>query len=331
MSKKEFPWKSKKEGFIESLQYMRGRKDGIIKSVRTPWPKVNDALVEGIEWNTMNVIAGRPGSFKTGLKDQIIRESFSLNPTDNFRVLEFSFEMLSRSSAIREYSSFLGKSYKYLCSAEGILNKEDFDRCHAYAKSRVNLPIDIIEEACTINELKEFIGEYMDFHAVKKPDGSFEFTKTIITIDHTLLLKKSPFEKDKYETVFNLGEAITALKKKYPILFIVLTQLNRNIDNPERCEDGKYGNYVLESDVFGGEQMLQFCDNLIALNRPGKQKIRFYGPDRYIIEDDRTLVMHFLKCRNGDNRMSFFKAEFDKMRVVEMPTPPQEMSRRSKF
>jgi len=32
-----------------------------------------------------------------------------------------------------------------------------------------------------------------------------------------------------------------------------LSQLNRNIDNPERAEEGKYGNYVLESDIFGAE------------------------------------------------------------------------------
>jgi hypothetical protein len=40
--------------------------------------------------------------------------------------------------------------------------------------------------------------------------------------------------------------------------------------------------------------------------------------------------MHFIKCRNGDARMSFFKAEFEKMRIVEMATPPQQ-ERKIKF
>ena len=75
----------------------------------------------------------------------------------------------------------------------------------------------------------------------------------------------------------------------------------------------QYGNYILESDIFGSDAMLQHADTLIGINRPAKQKIRFYGPDRYIIEDERTLVLHFLKARNGDTRMSFFKAEFERM------------------
>ena len=110
-------------------------------------------------------------------------------------------------------------------------------------------------------------------------------------------------------------------------MFIALSQLNRNIDNPDRAQQGKYGNYILESDIFGSDAMLQHADTLIGINRPAKQKIRLYGPDRYIIEDDRTLVLHFLKARNGDTRMSFFKAMFEKMEIAEMPTPPQEERR----
>ena len=67
--------------------------------------------------------------------------------------------------------------------------------------------------------------------------------------------------------------------------------------------------------------MLQHADTLIGINRPAKQKIRFYGPDRYIIEDDKTIVLHFLKARNGDTRMSFFKAKFESMQIEEMSTP----------
>ena len=110
-------------------------------------------------------------------------------------------------------------------------------------------------------------------------------------------------------------------------MFICLSQLNRNIDSPDRAIDGKYGNYVLESDIFGSDAMLQHADTLIGLNRPAKQKIRLYGPDRYIIEDDKTLVLHFLKARNGDTRMSFFKAAFETMEIHEMDTPAQQERR----
>lgn len=322
-------WKSQKEAFQQSLEYMKGRMDGKIKSIKTPWTKFNDATTDGIEWSSLTVIGGRPGAGKTLIKDQIIREAFDRNEGEDFRVLEFQFEMLARTSAIREYSSIIGKTYKYLCSADGKLSNEDLVQCYEYAKKRIGYPIDVVEEPITVNEFKEQIALYMKKHMVKT-DDNYEYTKTIVSLDHSLLLKKAPFEKDKYDTLYNLGEAITDLKRKYPIAFIILSQLNRNIDNPERSEDGKYGNYILESDIFGSDALLQHADTLIGLNRPGKQKIRFYGPDRYVIENDKILVMHFLKCRNGDSRMSFFKAEFEKMKVTEMETPPQQERRMSK-
>jgi len=314
-------WKSQREGLSDSLTYLKGRMLGSIKSLRTPWDKFNDATTDGLEWHSTTVIGGRPGSGKTLIKDQIIREAFKLNPAENFRVLEFQFEMLARTSAIREYSSILGKSYKYLCSADGKLTEEDLSICYEYAKQKVGLPIDIVEEPITVSEFRETIISYMNHHADKETK---EFTKTIVTLDHSLLLKKSPFEKDKYDTLYNLGETITELKRRFPIAFIILTQLNRGIDNPERNEDGKYGNYILESDIFGSDALLQHADTLVGINRPGKQKIRFYGPDKYIIDDDKILVMHFLKCRNGDTRMSFFKAAFERMSITEIATPPKQ-------
>jgi replicative DNA helicase len=319
------PWNSQREGFLDSLNYMKGRQEGRIKSLKTPWDKFNDATTDGLEWHSMTVIGGRPGSGKTLIKDQIVREAFKLNQGDSFRVLEFQFEMLARTSAIREYSSVLGKSYKYLCSADGKLTTEDLQKCYQHAVERVKYPIDVVENPITVNELKDIVQQYMNHNAIRDEDKNFvAYTKTVVTLDHSLLLKKAPFEKDKYDTLYNLGEAITELKRRFPIAFIILTQLNRGIDNPERNEDGKYGNYILESDIFGSDALLQHADTLVGINRPGKQKIKLYGPDRYLIEDDRILVLHFLKCRNGDNRMSFFRAEFEKMRISEMETPPKQ-------
>lgn len=342
--KKKTPWKSQRDGFQESLRYLQGRYKGEIKSIKSPWSRFNDAGTDGVEWHTTVVIAGRPASGKTAIKDQIIREAFLLNPGENFRVLEFSLEMLARVSAIREYSAETGLSYKELCSADKTspINPDILNRCFEYAKQKVKYPIDIVEEPCTVSEFKLIIEEYMENHAVKQTvketvteDGkTFEkdvvvktYTKTIITLDHSLLLKKEAFEKDKYDMLYSLGEALTALKRKYPIIFLILSQLNRNVDDPSRAEDGKYSNYILESDIFGADALLQHADMVIGIQRPGLRKIRFFGPERYIIDNEDVMVMHFLKCRNGDTRMSFFKAEFKKMSIVETPPPPTQEKR----
>lgn len=321
-------WRSQKESYQEALDYMRGRQNGTITSIKTPWKKFNDAIADGIEWNSTTVIAARPGTGKTLIKDQIIREAFTLNKSTSFRVLEFSLEMVGRVSAMRSFSSFIGRAYKYLCSADGVITDEDMAKCYAYGKKMIEYPIDIIDEPCTVTEFREIIAEYMDAHSVQKVDKTGksykEYTKTIITLDHSLLLKKAPFEKDKHDTLFALGEALTDLKRKYPIAFIVLSQLNRDIDRPERNEDGKYGNHILESDIYGSDALLQHADTVVGVNRPAKQKIQYYGVERYIIEDLSVLVFHFIKARNGDTRMSFMRAEFDKMRVSEMETPPTQ-------
>ncbi len=130
-------WGGQYAAFNEALKYMFARQNGQEKSIYTPWPKFNDATTDGLEWNTLTVIGGRPGSGKTLIKDQIIRESFDLNPDDDFRVLEFQFEMVGRTSAIREFSSLTGKTYKELCSAGSIISTDIINRCHHYAKERV--------------------------------------------------------------------------------------------------------------------------------------------------------------------------------------------------
>ena len=137
----------------------------------------------------------------------------------------------------------------------------------------------------TVNQMREQVDMYMNEHQ----------QKTIITLDHSILVKRAPYQNNRIDMLFELGEFFTEVKRQYPCMIICLSQLNRNIDNPDRAVDGKYGNYVLESDIFGSDAMLQHADTLIGLNRPAKQKIRFYGPDRYVIEDDRTLNVSFLK------------------------------------
>ena len=170
----------------------------------------------------------------------------------------------------------------------------------------------------TVNQMREQVDMYMEAN---------KGIKTIITLDHSILVKRAPYQNNRLDMLFELGEFFTQCKRDYPCLFICLSQLNRNIDNPDRAIDGKYGNYILESDIFGSDAMLQHADMLVGINRPAKQKIRFYGPHRYIIEDERTLVLHFLKARNGDARMSFFKAKFEKMEIEEMDTPDTQERR----
>lgn len=314
-------WSTKRDGFKEALSYINGRRKGLAGSLKTPWSKFNDAGTDGIEWHSLTVIGARPGGFKTALKDQIIREAFKLNPGENIRILDFQLEMVQKTSAIRDFSNVLGKSYKYVCSAAGNkLTDEEINKCHEYAKKVVEYPIDIVEEAPSVEEFVQIVHDYMKEHSIVE-DKKIIYKKTLITLDHTILIKKG--SKPVADMLYDLGAATTQLKRIYPIAFVFLSQLNRNIDSPERNNEGTYGNYVSSSDLFGADAMMMFGDIVIGINRPALQKIRYYGPDRYIIADDTILVFHWIKTRNGDTRLSFFKAEFEKMQIIEIDTPPK--------
>ena len=328
---KEPLWKNQRDSFRSALEYMQGRMRGEIKSLQTPWSKFNDAGIDGIEWNSTVVIGARPGTGKTLIKDQLVREAFIRNPGEGIRALEFQLEMMGRVSAMREYSAILAKPYKYVCSADklqGKLTTEDFDRCINYAQKRVEYPIDVVDTACTVKTFKYIIEQYMETYAVTI-SGKKIYQKTIVTLDHTILLKRDVNESTLNDMLYSLGEALTDLKRRYPIIFIILSQLNRNIDSPERAEDGRQGNYILTSDIFGADALLQHADMLVGIDRPAGRNIFYYGPSRYIVDSEDLLVGHFLKCRNGDTRISFFKAEFDKMRMVEIPTPPTQTQQRN--
>jgi replicative DNA helicase len=326
-------WASQKKAYQKALSYVKARQQGTITSFKTPWIKVNDAGVNGLEWQSLTVIGGRPGTGKTLVKDQIIREGFKNNKGQNMRVLEFQFEMVARASKVREFCSVLGKSYKYVCSAyeKDKLSAEDFDKLHEHSKSAVDIkkyPVDIVENPCDVRTFENIIKNYMEQHSQLIGEDSVKvYTNTVITVDHSLLFKLSKTEKNKTDMLYELGETITKLKRLYPIAFIVLSQLGRHVESPERNENGKYGNYILETDLFGGDALMQHADMVIGINRPAMKFIEYYGPDRYIIIDDTVLVFHFLKTRTGDTRMSFFKAEFEKMQIIEMATPGVQQKR----
>ena len=328
MENKTRPWNNQKSAYQAALHYIAQRKQGLINSFRTPWAKMNDAGVDGFEWHSLVVIGARPRTGKTLIKDQIIREIATHNQGQTINVLEFQLEMLARSSKVREFCAILGKPYKYVCSASenDKLTDEDLNKLYEYSKKAVGTnktPVDIIEKPCTVTGFIKIVTDYMEDHAVII-EGKKVYINTVVTLDHCLLLNKEKDDKTKTDMLYNLGEAVTALKRKYPIVFIILSQLGRDMEKPERNENGKYGNYVLDSDMFGGDALFQHADIVIGINRPALKAIEYYGPERYLIADDSVLIFHFLKCRNGDTRMSFFKAEFDKMQIIEMETPKMQ-------
>jgi replicative DNA helicase len=311
---------SERDALRKALLKMKARRSGELKSLKSSWPKFNDAFCDGLEWRTITVVGARPGTGKTLFMEQLISDIIEENKDHKFRVLKFQFEMLDETNGIRKLSLNTGSDYNTLMSKGEPVDKDLYLRCVQYYEQTESTDvIDVVYDPCTVDEMCATIHYYMERH--KDEEGNY--TNALVTIDHSALLKVGKGQKDKFEVLYALGEALTYMKKHYPVAFLVLSQLNRNIDNPDRSKDGDYGNYVLDSDLFGADALLQHADVVLGINKPSIRKIRFYGPERFIVNDEDLLAFHFLKSRNGTTRLSFFKLDRENMRIIEIETPPQ--------
>ena len=309
---------SERDSLRKALVKMKARRNGDLKSLKTAWQSFNDAFCDGLEWRTITVVGARPGTGKTLFMEQLVNDTIDLNKDQKFRVLKFQFEMLDETNGIRKLSMNVNADYNTLMSKDKPIDKNLFQKCvDVYEKTVDTDIIDVVYDPCTIEDLVATVTYYM-----QKNKEADIFTNTLITIDHSTLFKLSKQFKDKFDMLYGLGEALTQLKKKFPIAFLVLSQLNRNVEHPDRAKDGQYGNYVLDSDLYGSDALLQHADVVIGINRPYSRRIKFYGPERYIVNDENLLVFHYLKSRNSVTGMNFFKLDRDLVRIVEIDAPP---------
>jgi replicative DNA helicase len=312
---------SEREALRKAILKIKARRQGELKSLKSAWPKFNDAFCDGLEWRTITIVGARPGTGKTLFMEQLISDIIDHNPEQEFRILKFQMEMVDETSGVRKLSLNTSSDYNTLMSKGGnLVEKSVYDKCvDYYNKSSNNDFINVVYDACTVDEMCATI--HYEMERYKKEDGTY--TNMLVGIDHSALFRVGKGQKDKFEMLNSLGEALTMMKKKYPVAFIVLSQLNRNIDAPDRQRDGEYGNYVLDSDIYGSDALLQHADVVMGINKPSIRKIRQYGPERFLINDEDILVFHFLKSRNGTTRISFFKLDRTTMRIVEIDTPAQ--------
>ena len=309
---------SERDALKKALYKIKARHNGELKSLKTAWVNFNDAFCDGLEWRTITVVGARPGTGKTLFMEQLVNDVIKMNPDQKFRVLKFQFEMLDETNGIRKLSMNVGSDYNTLMSKGKPIDKGIFQKCVQFYEDTASYDmVDVVYDPCTVEEMCATIHAYM---LENKTDEGF--TNTLVTIDHSALFKVGKGQKDKFEMLYGLGEALTEMKKKFPVAFLVLSQLNRNVETPERAKDGTYGNYILDSDLYGSDALLQHADVVLGINRPYNRKIKFYGPERYIINNPDLLVFHILKSRNGFMGMTFFKLDRVIMRIVEVDPPP---------
>ena len=241
------PWKLYYKAVEESIYYIEQRSLGKIKSLKTEWKQFNKIGMNGIEWGSLYVLASRPGIGKTLLVQSISRQVQEKNVFQDFYVLHFQFEMTGKNFAARELSSANNLDLRYLLSAkdDGMedLSASDLEKIKTYATAQRTRKEFVVDTPMTVEQMRIIIDSFSKY--IQKP--------FMVTLDHTLLVKQSGQESSRQVTLQNLSTMMVDTKNKYPLSWIVLTQLNRTIDEAERQMPGKLSNYPSEADVYGSK------------------------------------------------------------------------------
>jgi len=322
MTGKQNPFDAKdySEVLVKGLEYINDRRQGRIKSFKTPWTGLNLAGIGGLEWGSMLTIGARPGAGKTMVVSQILRESRIHNPDQDFSILEFQFEMGDKQYAARQFAAEVAQDYNAVLSGYKQLDEFTYKLMQKHlADTQVlekqGIQRKLIKKPLSPPDIERAIRHYFDAMGGKP---------MIVTIDHSWLIKKGSNEKDKFDTLYNTAEMLMQVKNDLPIIVLMITQMNRTMEEATRIHPGIIGNYPTSSDIFGGDALMQSSDIVIALNRPFKSNINIYGPKKYITTKEQ-IYMHLLKVRNGseDNNILFMQAEFNRQRMIETSEFPQ--------
>ena len=302
---KALPWRHISQSSKAALRYIDGRRKGEIKSLTTPWKKFNNISMGGIEWQTITTIAGMSGSGKTAVLGQLETGLKDLNPDEEFAILSFNFEMLSSRLVARKLSNKMKITTQQLYSASETFSLND------------NYYMNAVKEARKLNKYDIY---YVDVPgSVKSLEATvLKFSKemakpVVVMLDHTLLVKKAGGAQDR-DLLYDLMAMFNGLKKQIKVSFILISQMNRNIEASERIQNPDL-HYPKKQDIFGADACYMYSDIVVVTHRPEMLGIRAYGPKRW--PTDNAIFWHYLKVREGEPCIALMENNLAHNQIVD--------------
>jgi KaiC/GvpD/RAD55 family RecA-like ATPase len=302
------------------LDYIDGRRKGKYKSLKTGFKKLDKNLLDGIEWNKIFSIGAMSGSGKSVFLEQLKRNILKHNSETKMNVLSFEFEMPSYEQITRNLSGIIGKSTRKLYSAGEPLTDEEFEEVKQKSERFTKLPIYTVD---SVGDVDEIINTILSFVKYKELAETKE--GLIITIDHALLTSMRQGE-DERKMLAYLYRTIIRMKKwfenqKIPVLFMILNQLNRNIEKIERKDNSEY-HYPNRNDLFGSNDIFMSSDYVLIIHKPAILNLRTYGPENVPVfnpknEKQPMIYFHLIKQRSGEPAIMSMLDSFKYSRIDE--------------
>lgn len=270
----------------EAVKYIRQRKNHEIQPLKTRWNKFNIMCGGGIEPGCVYTIAGTSGTGKSAFINCIENDLIEMNPGKELVILSFSFEMLSMRTFVRKLSNKLHQTTLDLYSAYEDVSEDTMKQIQIEVNKMSNYPIYYVETSTNVEKIEETIKYFQNTVAKDK--------WLIVFLDHTLLVDSSG--KDERRTIADLQKVFIKYKQIGKTSIIQLSQMNRNIETPERILNPT-SHYPMRSDLSSSDSIFQGSDIVAVLSRPELLNIAAYGVQKLPVQN--KVYLHFLKVREG--------------------------------
>ena len=271
----------------EAINYIERRKTHEVSSLKTRWNKFNKQCMGGIEPNTVYTIAGISGSGKSSIANTLQTDIIDENKDKDIIILTFSLEMVGFRQIGRTLSNKLRKTTSTLYSSETDLDDETFKKVIHVSNQLKEYPIYFVDNPMTPMQVKDTIISFYNEH-VKGTNKYF-----VILYDHALLTKQVG---TIIETISELERVFIQIKKLPLTSVIQITQMNREIERPERINN-PLSHYPMRSDLSSSDAVFQASDYVFVVHRPELLNITEYGPNH--LPTSNKIYLHLLKNRDA--------------------------------
>ena len=218
--------------------------------------------------------------------------------------------MVSSRNVGRKLSNRLRRTTSELYSAEIDLTDSEFQKVKATAEEIKDYPIYYVDTPSSVEEIEATIDYFHENIAKEK--------WLVIILDHTLLVEGD----SERGTIVNLQKMFIRKKKLKNTSIIQITQLNRNIEQPERLNNPS-SHYPMRSDLSASDAIFQASDYVIALSRPELLNLQLYGINRLPVKN--KVYVHFLKVRDaGEPCILEFDNELKYGNLIETTFAPEQ-------
>lgn len=244
--------------FNEAVKTLHSFQKGEINPIQTSYDFLNEICLGGLLPNLIIAILGRPSHGKTYLASQI-KEDILKDKKRNIGLLYYNWEMPAFALLLTQLKKKLQKPFKEILyevpSAEELVGMKEV--ADEFRDERLTT----IQRALTPTEFDYVTRKYIKDNADKD--------QLYIIVDHVGITKGA----NKQQAIYELLEVMNGIKLDFPgrITFIILGQLNREIEKLWRTRDINPINLRVTSEyIFGADALQQYADVIVASMIPSR-------------------------------------------------------------